>query len=67
MSNDALEAYLREGGKITQIEYGVARDINICMNCKGTYPTHDLKIQGSVRRCRKCRQRRSELISKRKT
>ena len=67
MSNDALEEYLREGGKITQIEYGVARDLNMCMNCKGNYPMYELRLQGSVRRCRKCRQRRSELISKRKT
>ena len=67
MSNDALEEYLREGGKITQIEYGVARDLNMCMNCKGNYPMYELKLQGSVRRCRKCRQRRSELISKRRT
>jgi hypothetical protein len=54
--NDAVKKFLEEGGKIQQLESGIKRDLNICMNCKGVFPAEDL-TKGSQRRCKKCFQR----------
>lgn len=54
--NDAVKKFLEEGGKIQQLEPGIKRDLNICMNCKGVFPAEDL-TKGSQRRCKKCLKR----------
>ena len=54
--NDAVKKFLEEGGKIQQLEPGIKRDLNICMNCKGVFPSEDL-TKGSQRRCKKCLKR----------
>jgi hypothetical protein len=54
--NDALKQWLAEGNKITEIPFGVPRDMNVCMNCKGLFEKADL-TPGVTRRCKTCHQR----------
>ena len=54
--NDALKRWLAEGNKITEIPFGVPRDMNICMNCKGLFEKSEL-TKGATRRCKMCHQR----------
>ena len=35
--NEAVKKFLEEGGQITQIPFGVPRDMHTCMNCKGLF------------------------------
>lgn len=57
--NDALKRWLAEGNKITEVPFGMQRDLNICMNCKGVFPAEYLS-KGSQRRCKKCFERHTE-------
>ena len=63
--NKALAEFLANGGQITQLPSGVPSDTNSCMNCKGQFPTEPLTLQGTIRRCRKCVERRNNFRSKR--
>jgi hypothetical protein len=51
--NDALKKWLAEGNEITQIPYGVPRDMQVCMNCKGIFPMAEL-TKGATQRCKNC-------------
>lgn len=57
--NEAVKKFLEEGGKIQQLEYGVKRDLNTCMNCKGYFPMKEL-TKGIKRRCKKCVEKQTE-------
>ncbi len=54
--NEAVKKFLEEGGQITQIPFGVPRDMNTCMNCKGLFENKEL-TKGVTRRCKTCHQR----------
>ena len=58
--NDALKRWIEEGNKITEVSFGMQRDLNICMNCKGVFSSDDL-TKGSQRRCKKCFERHTSL------
>lgn len=51
--NQAVEQWLAEGNQITEIPFGVPRDMQVCMNCKGLFETKEL-TKGITRRCKKC-------------
>lgn len=57
--NDALEEFLKNGGKIQQLESGIARDLNVCLNCKNLFPVAEM-TKGSQRRCKKCHARHTK-------
>lgn len=63
--NKAVEEFLAAGGTITQLPSGVPSDTNSCMNCKGYFPAEELTLQGTIRRCKKCVERRNKFRSKR--
>ncbi len=62
--NEAVKKFLEEGGQITQIPFGVPRDMQVCMNCKGLFETKQL-TKGITRRCQKCHQRHTSFKERR--
>ena len=54
--NYLVKKFLEEGGEIQQLESGIPRDLNVCLNCKNLFPTAEL-TKGSQRRCKKCHER----------
>ena len=62
--NEAVKKFLDEGGQIQQLESGIKRDLNVCMNCKGLFPSEEL-TKGITRRCQKCVKRHTEFRKRR--
>jgi len=58
--NEAVKKFLDEGGEITQIPFGVPRDMNVCMNCKGLFETKVMS-KGIRRKCPTCQKRTTKL------
>jgi DNA-directed RNA polymerase subunit RPC12/RpoP len=62
--NDLVKKFLESGGEIQQLDAGIKRDLNVCMNCKNLFPSAEM-TKGSQRRCKKCHQRHTKFRTSR--